>query len=618
MILENFSSYGLSFTLDGFRMVYSIIFTFMWVIAMLISLEYSKNDKHKPRYYIFSLITYLATIGVFLSADFFTTFLFFEMMSLVSFIWVAQDEKKESLKAANTYLAVAIIGGLVMLMGLFLLQSEINTLRFSEIAGAISSVNDKTRIYIGGICMFIGFAAKAGVYPLHIWLPKAHPVAPAPASALLSGALTKSGVFGIVLVTIDIFKDSQLWGKVLLALALMTMFLGAVLALCSNHIKKILACSSVSQIGFILSGVSMMVLLGEHNTLAARGVFMHMINHSLLKLVLFSFAGIIMMKTHIGTLNELKGFGRGKKALHFGYLMGAFGIAGIPFWNGYISKTLLHESIVECHHLTYASYLQFAEWVFLLSGGITVAYMLKIYIAIFIERNKEDKYINMTDYASNFTKIVFILSAILLPIIGLVTTFTDKIMDTGADFFGVHLLDHAIHYFSWVNLKGAVISISLGLVIYIVVIRKCSFKKEVDYKELWPKWFDLEFLVYKPILIYALPFVMGVFSRVADSLVDGTVILLRKTIYTDRALPQELDEGTPYTHLLGAIIDNAIKLYDKIFKTNHAKGNSYEHKLALFREREWENAVLIGRSLSFGLFMFCLGLCLILIYLLIP
>ena len=616
MNIDNFSSYGLSFESNGFNLVYSIIFSIMWIVAMIISIEYQKNDSHKRRYYIFSVLTFLATLGVIFSADFFTTFLFFEMMSLVSYVWVVQDEKKESVKAGNTYLAVAIIGGLIMLMGLLLMQNEIGTLRFDEIKEAISGLADKTYIYAAGTCIFVGFAAKAGVYPLHIWLPKAHPVAPAPASALLSGALTKSGIFGIIILATKVFNNSVTFGNVLLALAVITMLLGAVLALSSTHIKRILACSSISQIGFILVGISMMILLGEHNTIAARGAFMHMINHSLLKLVLFSFAGIIMMKTHNGDLNKLRGYGRGKHLLHAGYLMGMIGIAGIPFGNGYISKTLLHESIVEYYHISYLPYIQYVEWLFLLSGGITVAYMLKIYIAIFIEKNNTD--LSKEPYASPTTKIVFILSAILLMTIGMITSMADKIMDMGAGFFATHHLEHPVNYFSTVNLSGAFISIGIGLLVYLVVVRKCNIKGNIEYKDMWAKWFDLEFLIYKPILFAVLPFVFGVLSRVLDSVVDAIIILLRKTIYRDRPLPQELDEGNQATHIIGMIVDKTLVFVDKIFKTKYSSGISYEHKLAIFREREWENAVLIGRSLSFGLFMFSLGLCLVLIYLLIP
>ena len=187
----------------------------------------------------------------------------------------------------------------------------------------------------------------SGQRPAHIWLPKAHPVAPAPASALLSGILTKVGMFGILVLTSYLFLWDSGWGSLILILGVCTMVIGAVLALFSIDLKRTLACSSVSQIGFILVGVGMSGLLGEENALAIRGSLLHMVNHSLIKLALFMAAGVVFMNVHKLDLNEIRGFGRKKPLLNGIFLMGALGIGGIPLWNGYISKTLIHESIVE-------------------------------------------------------------------------------------------------------------------------------------------------------------------------------------------------------------------------------------------------------------------------------
>ncbi len=612
---------GLHFTVDGFRVIYCCILTFMWVMTALFSKEYFYKHHHVMRYHIFHWLTYVATIGIFLSADLFTTFIFFEIMSFTSYVWVVQEEKDSAIKAANTYLTVAIIGGLTMLMGLFLLQNTAGTLVISELSQAVADAGTSGRLVAAGICIFIGFAAKAGVYPLHIWLPQAHPVAPAPASALLSGALTKTGVFGMLLVSIHIFAGNQIFAAVILSLAVVTMVLGAILAFCSTHVKRILACSSMSQIGFILTGIAMMNFLGEHNTIAARGVFLHMMNHSLIKLVLFIFAGIMMMNTHKGTINELRGYGRKKKALHFGFLMGALGIGGIPLWNGYLSKTLLHESIVEYYHMTHLFSIQLVEWAFLLAGGITVAYMMKLYFAIFWERNEDEslqeKYNDASkSYMSPLTCFVFLGSATILPIIGMcVSLITDPILDLGESFLGAHGLEEGISYFAWGNLQGGLISIGIGCILYVLLVRGGKVRKQaITYKDLWPKWFDLEVLLYRPILLYTLPFIGGVIARLADSLIDGIVILLRKTVYRDRPLPHELEEGNLFTHIVGMALDEIVHIYEVLFHKKKEHLVSYEHKLAVLREEHMESNMMIGRSLSFGLFMFCLGLSLTLIY----
>ena len=233
-------------------------------------------------------------------------------MSFTSYVWVAHDESEGALRSAATYLAVAVTGGLVMLMGLFLLYDLCGTLSFTELPAAVAAVRESggltastqgedavlslsggsaagipplTQLYAAGGCLLFGFGAKAGAFPLHIWLPKAHPVAPAPASALLSGILTKTGVFGVIAVTVTLFACDGKWGSLVLLLGVATMALGALLAVFSVDLKRTLACSSVSQIGFILTGIGLLALPGEEKELAARGTLLHMVNHSLFKLV---------------------------------------------------------------------------------------------------------------------------------------------------------------------------------------------------------------------------------------------------------------------------------------------------------------------------------------------
>ncbi|MBQ4608010.1 MAG: sodium:proton antiporter, partial [Clostridia bacterium] len=291
-----FCGMGLHFELDGFRALYALVGGVMWLATSMLSREYFAHHYHnRNRYYMFFLMTLGATLGVFLSSDLFTTFIFFEIMSFTSYTWVAHDETPGALRAAETYLAVAIIGGMVMLVGLFVLYMQLGTLTISELHHAAEACQSRGALWAASLCILCGFGAKAGMFPMHIWLPKAHPVAPAPASALLSGILTKSGIFGIIVVSANIFRESKAWGNMLLVLALITMLGGAVLAVFSVNLKRTLACSSMSQIGFILTGIAMSCLLGHHNALAARGALLYMVNHSLFKLILFMAAGVVYM-----------------------------------------------------------------------------------------------------------------------------------------------------------------------------------------------------------------------------------------------------------------------------------------------------------------------------------
>ena len=644
--IPGFGGFGLHFILDGFRVLYGMIAAFMWFMTTLFSREYFSHYRNRNRYYLFLLFTLGATEGVFLSADFYTTFLFFEMMSFTSYVWVAHDEKKESMRAAATYLAVAVIGGLVMLMGIFLLYHVCGTLRFDELADVIgryreilsvdASVPGALRtIWIAGICMLFGFGAKAGVFPLHIWLPKAHPVAPAPASALLSGILTKTGIFGILVLTGYVFLDDSVWGSLILILGVCTMAVGAVLALFSVDLKRTLACSSVSQIGFILTGVGMSGLLNGENALAVRGSLLHMINHSLIKLVLFMAAGVVFMNAHKLNLNEIRGFGRKKPLLNYIFLMGALGIAGVPCWNGYVSKTLIHESIIEYRVLVReeavtgilsANAMKGIEWSFLICGGLTAAYMAKLYIAIFLEKNTDqkvqEKYDSIsTNYMDKVSGTVLTISATVLPVMGFLPDHVmGKLADMGQDFMQAGGEVHVTSWFSLLNLRGTAISLAVGVVVYLLIVRLWLMKKENGqriYVNRWHRYLDLENAVYRPVLLNILPFVCGVMCRILDSLVDGFVVLLRKTIYKDSKLPHELEEGTYITHMLGSFVNGLEGLANATVWRKKPKKVDYVHKYAMIYEELAEDATIVGRSLSFGLLLFCIGLIITVVYLLL-
>lgn len=623
---------GLHFTLDGFRAIYVCVACFMWMITGLLSPEYFAHYRNRNRYYLFNLITLGATVAIFLSADLYTAFIFFEIMSLASYVWVAQDEKPAALRAAGTYLAVAVIGGMALLMGLFLLQHETGTLMIDALPAACEGKN----LYPAAICMFVGFGAKAGAFPMHIWLPKAHPVAPAPASALLSGILTKTGIFGLLVISCKMLLHDGAWSTFVLIIGVLTMFLGAVLALFCVDFKRTLACSSVSQIGFILVGLGMVGLLGEENSLAMQGTFLHMLNHSMFKLVLFLVAAVIFMNTHKLDLNEIRGFGRKKPLLGFCFLMGALGIGGIPMWSGYISKTLIHESIVEYIHglqgghflpgILSAGNMQLIEWIFLISGGLTLAYMCKLFVAVFVERNEDPElqraYDEKKPYMNRLSAAALTISAAVIPYLGASPHETmDHLSDLAQSFFGVEHAEHVRLYFSWINIKGSLISLCVGAIVYLLVVRRWMMEREPSgnrcYVNRWPKFLDLEEIIYRPILFKLLPAVAGTLAGIADAFVDGIVVLLRKTVYRDSPNPGELEEGNALTHSLGVLLNLLTLLLNKTVWRSRKEKRDFEHWLVLKYAAFKENITVIGRSLSYGLVLFCLGLCATLLYLLI-
>ena len=683
--VPGFCGFGLHFELDGFRALYALVGGVMWLATSMLSREYFAHHYHnRNRYYFFFLMTLGATIGVFLSSDLYTTFIFFEIMSFTSYTWVAHDETPGAMRAAETYLAVAVIGGMVMLIGLFLLYLTLGTLTISELHHAAEHCAEHGKLWAACLCILCGFGAKAGMFPMHIWLPKAHPVAPAPASALLSGILTKTGIYGIIVVSANIFRESIAWGNMLLVLALITMLGGAVLAVFSCNLKRTLACSSMSQIGFILTGIAMSCLLGHHNALAARGALLYMVNHSLFKLILFMAAGVVYMNLHKLDLNDLRGFGRKKPLLHFAFLMGAFGLMGVPGFSGYVSKTLIHEAIVEYVHLLHevhsplAPLYTGAEWIYLFSGGLTSAYMIKLYICLFWQKHPSDQLFHDAKkriYMNKTSALALTLSAILVPLLGAQPNLTmDKIADFAGGFLHAGTPAHEVHYFAWVNLKGACISLGIGLVVYLFFIRRVLMRRDynvMEYVNLWPQWFDMEDRLYRPAIfgllslggkfaqigneqkleervywpavraasraggalakamsedtlenrlywpvLRALSLLGAVAAKAMGDVSDMIALAFTKTFLAMRRYTEKVHVGNVITEAVGHTADSFAEVLNKTIFAGNPKAHHYTGLLAGVWDGILDATRRLTHTMSYGLLLFGLGLCATIIYLL--
>lgn len=532
---------GLSFSNTGLQAWLCILAGILWLVSGLFSGKYLEKDPKNSRYYMFLLLTEGAIMGVFLSADLFTTLVFFETMSFASYPLVIHRNTKEALRAGASYLAYAVIGGMVSLMGLFLLWTQLGTLSYGELAEAVAAyTGDPKGIFVAGCLALVTFAAKVCMFPLHTWLPGSYGEAPSPATALLSGIITKAGVFGIFGLTAKLFEGSHQWGNLILICGIITALVGGTLALFNTNLKQTIAYSSMSQIGFILVGTGMTALLGEENGLAVWGSILHLTNHSFIKLVLLLVGGVIVYNVGQLDYDVVRGFGRGKWPLAFAFLMPALGVMGVPGWNGYISKTMIHESIVEymeeLEHMGEAVGMYHTiEWLFLIAGGMTVGYMTKLFVCIFIEKNTDEarqaQYDAMNKkYASVLWLILLDGCALLFPVFGFGAHATqDKIAAFAQDFFG-NGVEHPIEYFSLTNLKGAGISLAIGAVLYLVFVRLVVRTKS-GYRNRWPRFLDLENKVYVPLLFTVLPFIGALCARFVGSLFEWASKLVNKLLF---------------------------------------------------------------------------------------
>ncbi|MGM9538209.1 MAG: complex I subunit 5 family protein [Candidatus Onthomonas sp.] len=541
LLLPELCGLGISFSAAGLQIWLCILAGFLWLVSGLFSGKYFEQDGKSHRYYMFLLLTEGAIMGVFLSADLFTTLIFFEMMSFASYPMVIHRETKEALRAGASYLTYAVLGGMVSLMGLFLLWNLLGTLRFGELSAAAAAyTGSPVALYAAGGLALVTFAAKVCMFPLHTWLPGSYAEAPSPATALLSGIITKAGIFGIFGLTAKLFLWDAGWGNAILIFGIATALVGGTLALFNTNLKKTIAYSSMSQIGFILVGTGMTALLGEENGLAVWGSILHLTNHSLIKLVLLLTAGVVVYHVQDLDYNAIRGFGRGKPALAFAFLMPALGVMGIPLWNGYISKTMIHEAIVEYIELLEeaggaAGMYHVIEWLFLMAGGMTVGYMTKLFVCIFVEKNTDaglqSKYDGLNGrYLSKLWFVLLDGCALLFPVLGMTASVTmEQIAAYTQDFLGSGV-EETLHYFSWTNLKGGCISILIGAVLYFALVRTVVRTKS-GYRNCWPAALDLENRIYAPLLFQALPFLGALCARFAGSLFEWFTALCNRVLF---------------------------------------------------------------------------------------
>ncbi|MCQ2506111.1 MAG: sodium:proton antiporter [Lachnospiraceae bacterium] len=611
-LLSRFCIFGLSFQSDGMRILYFLITTFVVICCSLFCKEYLAGEHKNKRFWKYWIITYLAVVGFLFSADFFTLFMFFEIMSFASTVWVLQEENEESDYAGRLYLRISVICGMVLLFGFFMVAAATGEFGFAKIAEKISGgVLSEGQIFAAAVLILVGFGAKAGVFLVHVWLPKAHTAAPAPASAVLSGILTKTGIVGIIITTCILgLMGNENWGTLLMVLGGCTMFVGAFLAIFSTNLKRTLACSSVSQIGFIVTGISCMVLL--ENGFAYTGTLLHMFNHSMIKLVLFLIAGGVLKKTGSLDLNKIKGFGRNKPFLMVPFAIGALSIAGVPGFSGYVSKTLIHEAVEAVHGIEAAHIVGI---VFTITGGMTLCYMTKLFVCLFIDKGEasEKPGLSKLSYAAVCVPaaVLFVLGILpkvfaKIPSVAVLKEFAAAIPEL--EFEEVE----EMHWFAFHTMEGGLISISIGIALYFLFVRTLLIRKG-EYKQGLPFWFDLEKYIYRPVILYFLPFVMAFFSRIFDKFTDFIAYALKTRVLTPLKPKQKAVEGNAVTEFFG-------KLFDLITFRNWRKDGgerkSFVHRFATANEGMNALGRVIERSLSLSLLLFSTGLLITLIYML--
>lgn len=330
---------------DSLGILFVFIVTVVWIAAGFFSFSYMKpqegEETNEKRFYGFYLIVYGILVGLDFSGNLITFYMFYEMMTLLSMPLVLHTRTREAIMAGLKYLFYSFCGAYLALFGLYFLNRFGNSLTFTP-GGVLNmemAQENGGLLLIVAFLMIIGFGVKAGMFPLHAWLPTAHPVAPAPASAALSAVIVKGGILGIIRVVYYMFGVDFIRGTWVqtawLILALLTVFMGSMLAYREKVLKKRLAYSTVSQLSYILFGLALMQVT------ALEGALLHVVFHALIKCTLFLTAGAIIHKTGKTRVDELRGIGKEMPVTMWCYTFVSLALIGIPPTSGFISKWYL-------------------------------------------------------------------------------------------------------------------------------------------------------------------------------------------------------------------------------------------------------------------------------------
>lgn len=337
-LLRFTDSIALVFGVDVISMIFLLLISVLWLMAAVYSFEYMKHEDHRPRYFLFYMLTLAALMGLSMAKNLVTMYLCYEMMTLLSVPLVLHTQSKEAISAGLKYLGYSVFGAGLGLLGIFFINHFAVTLAFVPGGSLVPELiaGNENLLYTVYLLMMIGFGCKAGMFPLHAWLPAAHPIAPSPASALLSGVITKGGVLAIIRVTYFVFGASFLQGSfaqtICLGLAIFTIFMGSMLAYKEKVLKKRLAYSTVSQVSYVLFALFLMTPLG------LIGAILQIIYHALAKNMLFLSAGSIIYKTGLKRVDEYKGLGKQMPFVMIIFTIASLSLISIPPLGGFVSK----------------------------------------------------------------------------------------------------------------------------------------------------------------------------------------------------------------------------------------------------------------------------------------
>jgi len=422
---------GGCFEIDALSVYMSGSIAFLGFLVALYSFKYMEEESRLTEFYTLVLFMMAGMTGISFAGDFFTLFVFWELMGLSSYVLVAfLKDRWGPVEAGFKYLMMSATASAFLLLSMSFLYGMTGTLNFAQLAASLHGSVRTPWLFVLFSALIVGFGVKSAIVPLHTWLPDAHPEAPSPISALLSGIVIETGLYGLTRVLYLLF-DPNFFQLSIAALAVLTMTLANITALLQQDIKRLLAYSSIAQIGYMLIGVSTGTAYG------VMGVFLHVFNHSLMKGMAFLSAGSIVHETGTRDIKRLRGVGRMMPYTTFTLFIALLGLGGVPATNGFISKFILFNSAIGAG----MAWLAVAG---VLNSALSMAYYLRVMKALI--STPEDEGLKVHEAPALMVAVTVLMAALVVvfglypaPVISLATRASRALVDGMSRYIGAVL-----------------------------------------------------------------------------------------------------------------------------------------------------------------------------------
>jgi len=356
---------GACFEIDMLGVFIALSIALLTFFATLYSVRYMEHDTRLTEFYALLSAMSVGMIGVAFAGDFFTLFVFWELMCISSYVLVAfRKETWGPIEAGFKYLVMSALGATIIFLAMAFLYGMAGTVNFAQLSNALHGQPMSMWLYIVFGLLVVGFGIKAAIVPMHTWLPDAHPEAPSPISAMLSGMLIETGLYGLCRILFLVYEPPA-FGAAIAALSILTMCFANLLALLQPDIKRLLAYSSIAQMGYMLVGLS------AGSAYGMLGLTAHVFNHSLMKGLAFLSSGSLIHMTGTREIEKMKGVGRMMPVTTFTMFVALLGLGGVPTTNGFISKFIL-----------FSSALGAGMWWLTVIGVINSAFSMAYYLRV--------------------------------------------------------------------------------------------------------------------------------------------------------------------------------------------------------------------------------------------